>query len=122
MPDLEPSLDAPSAPTVSPFELLSVLWRRRLVVIATVVVSVLIALALSVRSPKQYSASAQLLSYEAAFGLAEDADAERARGLLSLAHVSGQPEKNRHGDPEAARSPEAEAVHPSHRYPDTNWW
>ena len=52
----------------------------------------------------------------------EDADPERARRLLRLAHVGGRPEKNRHGDPEAARSSEAEAVHPSHRYPDTNWW
>jgi uncharacterized protein involved in exopolysaccharide biosynthesis len=31
--------------------LLSVLWRRRLVVVATVVVSVVIAVALSLRSP-----------------------------------------------------------------------
>src|SRR5712692_2975686 len=52
----------------------------------------------------------------------EDADAERARGLLGLAHVGGQPEKNRHGDPEAARRFEVDLVHPSHRYPDTNWW
>jgi polysaccharide biosynthesis transport protein len=70
VPDLESPLDAPTAPTVSPFELLSVLWRRRLVVIATIVVSVVIALALSLRMPKQYSASAQLLFRDPGFAQA----------------------------------------------------
>jgi receptor protein-tyrosine kinase len=50
--------------------LLSVLWRRRLVVIATVVVSVVIAVALSLRSPKEYSASAQLLFRDPGFAQA----------------------------------------------------
>jgi capsular exopolysaccharide synthesis family protein len=47
-----------------------VLWRRRLVVIATIVISVAIALALSLRSPKQYSASAQLLFRDPGFAQA----------------------------------------------------
>jgi succinoglycan biosynthesis transport protein ExoP len=70
VPDFDPSLDAPTAPTVSPFELLSVLWRRRVVVVATVIVSIAIALALSLRSPKQYSASAQLLFRDPGFAQA----------------------------------------------------
>src|SRR6202035_2525773 len=70
VPDLDSPLDTPTAPTVSPFELLSVLWRRRIVVIATIVVSVVIALALSLRSPKQYAASAQLLFRDPGFAQA----------------------------------------------------
>lgn len=46
------------------------LWRRRLVVIATVVISVAIALALSLRSPKEYGASAQLLFRDPGFAQA----------------------------------------------------
>jgi polysaccharide biosynthesis transport protein len=65
--DIDPVPNAPAAPTVSPFELLSVLWRRKLVVITVLVVSVGLALALSVRSPKQYSASAQILFREPNF-------------------------------------------------------
>jgi polysaccharide biosynthesis transport protein len=59
-----------AAPTVSPFELLTVLWRRRLIVITVVVVSVAIAVALSLRTPKQYSASAQLLFRDPGFAQA----------------------------------------------------
>jgi capsular exopolysaccharide synthesis family protein len=70
VPDFESAPDAPGAPTVSPFELLSVLWRRKLVVIATVIVSVGIAVGLSLRSPKQYSASAQLLFRDPGFAQA----------------------------------------------------
>ena len=70
VPDYDSQLDAASAPTVSPFELLTVLWRRRWVVIATVVVSVLISLALSLRTPKQYSSSAQLLFRDPGFAQA----------------------------------------------------
>jgi len=65
--DIDPIPNAPAAPTVSPFELLSVLWRRKLVVITVLVVSVGLALALSLRSPKQYSASAQILFREPNF-------------------------------------------------------
>jgi len=70
MPNIEPPLDAPVASTVSPFELLSVLWRRRLVVIVTIIASVAISTALSLRSPKQYSASAQLLFRDPGFAQA----------------------------------------------------
>src|SRR5207302_3621315 len=71
VPDIDPTLDTPAAaPTVSPFELLSVLWRRKLVVIATVVVSVAVAVALSLRSPKEYAASAQLLFRDPGFAQA----------------------------------------------------
>jgi succinoglycan biosynthesis transport protein ExoP len=70
VPDFDSPLDAPAAPTVSPFELLSVLWRRRVVVVATVIASVVVVLALSLRSPKQYSASAQLLFRDPGFAQA----------------------------------------------------
>ncbi len=70
MPDLEPSLDAPAAPTVSPFELLSVLWRRRVVVVATVVITIVVALALSLRAHKEYSATSQLLFRDPGFAQA----------------------------------------------------
>ena len=70
MPEIEPNLDGPVAPTVSPFELLSVLWRRKFVVIVTIVVAVALSLALSLRSPKQYSASAQLLFRDPGFAQA----------------------------------------------------
>ena len=69
MPEHDPDLDAP-APTVSPFELLSVLWRRRVVVVAAVVVSIAVSLALSLRSPKEYSATAQLLFRDPGFAQA----------------------------------------------------
>lgn len=69
MPDLE-SPDATSVPTVSPFELLSVLWRRKWVVIVTVIASVAVSVGLSLRSPKQYSASAQLLFRDPGFAQA----------------------------------------------------
>ena len=70
LPNLEPTLDAPSAPTVSPFELLSVLWRHKLLVITVVVLSGVVSTALSLRSPKQYAGSAQLLFREAGFAQA----------------------------------------------------
>jgi capsular exopolysaccharide synthesis family protein len=66
--------DAPdreaSYSTVSPFELLTVLWRRRLIVLAVFGVSVVVALGLSLRSPKQYSSTAQLLFREPGFAQA----------------------------------------------------
>jgi capsular exopolysaccharide synthesis family protein len=68
--DQDPSLDTPAAPTVSPFELLSVLWRRRVVVAAAIVVSIAVSLALSLRSPKEYSAQSQLLFRDPGFAQA----------------------------------------------------
>ena len=69
--DLDALSPAPAASTVSPFELLSVLWRRRLILITVVeIVSVGLALALSLRSPKQYSSSSQLLFRETGFAQA----------------------------------------------------
>ncbi len=68
--DLDPLSQAPAGSTVSPFELLSVLWRRRLIVITVVIVSVGLALALSLHSPKQYSSSSQLLFRETGFAQA----------------------------------------------------
>jgi len=65
--DLDPLPQASAAPTVSPFELLSVLWRRKLIVVTVVLVSVALSVALSLRSPKQYSASSQLLFREPNF-------------------------------------------------------
>jgi polysaccharide biosynthesis transport protein len=69
MAEIDP-VAAPAAPTVSPFELLSVLWRRKLIVITVVVASVALAVALSLRSPKEYSASAQLLFRDPGFAQA----------------------------------------------------
>jgi polysaccharide biosynthesis transport protein len=66
----EPVLDPQAAPTVSPFELLTVLWRRKLIVAVVFVVSFGAAAALSLRSPKQYSSSAQLLFREPGFAQA----------------------------------------------------
>jgi polysaccharide biosynthesis transport protein len=66
----EPLPDSQSAPTVSPFELLGVLWRRKLLVIVVFVVSFGTATGLSLRSPKEYSASAQLLFREPGFSQA----------------------------------------------------
>src|SRR5205807_3810122 len=54
----------------SPFELLSVLWRRRVVVVAVIVVSIAVSLALSLRSAKQYSSTAQLLFRDPGFAQA----------------------------------------------------
>jgi len=68
--DLDPVINVPSAQTVSPFELLSVLWRRRVIVITVVIASVALAVALSLRSPKEYSASSQLLFRETGFSQA----------------------------------------------------
>ncbi|MGD0453274.1 MAG: polysaccharide biosynthesis tyrosine autokinase [Solirubrobacteraceae bacterium] len=59
-----------AAPTVSPFELLSILWRRKLIVTVVFVISFGAATALSLRSPKQYSSSAQLLFREPGFAQA----------------------------------------------------
>jgi succinoglycan biosynthesis transport protein ExoP len=70
LPDPEPAPDISSAPTVSPFELLSVLWRRKLVVIVVVVLSVAVSTVLSVRSTKEYSATAELLFREPGFAQA----------------------------------------------------
>ncbi|HEV3046442.1 MAG TPA: polysaccharide biosynthesis tyrosine autokinase [Solirubrobacteraceae bacterium] len=66
----EPLPDSQPAPTVSPFELLSVLWRRKVLVIVVFAVSFATATALSLRSPKEYSASAQLLFREPGFSQA----------------------------------------------------
>ena len=69
MPDLEPTTGA-GAPTVSPFELLSVLWRRKVVVVSIVIISVGVSLALSLRSAKQYSSTSQLLFRDPGFAQA----------------------------------------------------
>ncbi|HEX3520122.1 MAG TPA: polysaccharide biosynthesis tyrosine autokinase [Solirubrobacteraceae bacterium] len=70
LPDPEPAPDTPSAPTVSPFELLSVLWRRKLLVVVVVVLSVVVSTAMSLRSTKQYSSSAELLFRDPGFAQA----------------------------------------------------
>ncbi|MGH2865588.1 MAG: polysaccharide biosynthesis tyrosine autokinase [Solirubrobacteraceae bacterium] len=70
MADIDPAINRPTAPTVSPFELLSVLWRRKLIVVTVVILSVAIAVALSLRSPNQYAASSQLLFRETGFAQA----------------------------------------------------
>ncbi len=46
------------------------LWRRKFVVLATIIVSVAVAVALSERSPKKYSSSAQLLFRDPGFAQA----------------------------------------------------
>jgi polysaccharide biosynthesis transport protein len=86
VPDLETALDSSSAPTVSPFELLTVLWRRKLAVAVVFLVSVVAVLALSLHSAKQYSASAQLLFRDPGF-----AEALFGNGLFN----TGQQEPQR---------------------------
>jgi succinoglycan biosynthesis transport protein ExoP len=70
MPDLESAPDASGSVTVSPFELLAVLWRRKLVVAVVVVITVVASVGLSLRSTKQYGASAQLLFRDPGFAQA----------------------------------------------------
>jgi succinoglycan biosynthesis transport protein ExoP len=67
-PELTP--ESRTAPTISPFELLGILWRRKLIVTVVFVVSFGAATALSLRSPKEYSSSAQLLFREPGFAQA----------------------------------------------------
>jgi succinoglycan biosynthesis transport protein ExoP len=67
-PDLE--LDSSARPSISPFELLSVLWRRKLIVAVVLVVSVVVSVGLSLRAPKEYASSAQLLFREPSFAQA----------------------------------------------------
>jgi capsular exopolysaccharide synthesis family protein len=62
--------EARTAPTISPFELLSILWRRKLIVVVVFVISFGVATVLSVRSPKEYSSAAQLLFREPGFAQA----------------------------------------------------
>lgn len=70
MAELDPALDRQSAPTISPFELLAVLWRRKLIVGIVFLLSISAATALSLRQPKQYSSTAQLLFREPGFAQA----------------------------------------------------
>jgi succinoglycan biosynthesis transport protein ExoP len=70
MAEQDPALDPQAAPSISPFELLAILWRRKLIVVLVLVVSVGASVALSLRSPKQYSSSAQLLFREPGFAQA----------------------------------------------------
>ncbi|HEX4484124.1 MAG TPA: polysaccharide biosynthesis tyrosine autokinase [Solirubrobacteraceae bacterium] len=67
MPPIDPMLEGATEPSVSPFELLLVLWRRRLVLIATIFACVVVAAVLSLRSAKSYSASSQLLFRDPGF-------------------------------------------------------
>lgn len=67
-PDLE--LDSAARPSISPFELLTVIWRRKLIVIVVLIVSVVVSVGLSLRSPKEYASSAQLLFREPSFAQA----------------------------------------------------
>lgn len=59
-----------AAPTISTFDLLAVLWRRKFIVIGVCLISIGAALALSLRSPKEYSSSAELLFREPGFAQA----------------------------------------------------
>jgi polysaccharide biosynthesis transport protein len=56
-----------SAPTVSPFELLAVIWRRKLIVCVVLVLSIVAAIVLSAREQKEYAASSQLLFRDPGF-------------------------------------------------------
>jgi tyrosine-protein kinase len=68
--DNDPALDRQAAPTISPFELLSVLWRRKFIVLSVFLVSIVAATALSLHKPKQYSSTSQLLFREPGFAQA----------------------------------------------------
>lgn len=67
-PDLE--LDPSTGSGISSFELLAVLWRRKLIVVAVLVVSIAASVGLSLRAPKEYASSAQLLFREPSFAQA----------------------------------------------------
>jgi capsular exopolysaccharide synthesis family protein len=70
MVDQDPALGHQAPPAISPFELLAILWRRKLVVSVVILISVVASVALSLRSPKQYSASSELLFREPGFAQA----------------------------------------------------
>lgn len=70
MADQDPVLGSQAVRTISPFELLAILWRRKLIVSLVLVISVAASVALSLRSPKQYSSSAELLFREPGFAQA----------------------------------------------------
>ncbi len=70
MAEPDPALDRQAAPTVSPFELLSVLWRRKLIVVVVFLVSIGAATALSLHHHKEYRSTAQLLFREPGFAQA----------------------------------------------------
>src|SRR5512133_3493033 len=59
--------DARSAPTVSPFELLAVVWRRKLLVELVLILAVAASVVLSNQATKKYSSSAQLLFRDPGF-------------------------------------------------------
>jgi tyrosine-protein kinase len=61
---------ARSAQTVSPFELLAVVWRHKMIVGLVLILSIGASVALSSRAAKQYSASSQLLFRDAGFAQA----------------------------------------------------
>jgi tyrosine-protein kinase len=63
--DLLPGEEAGRA--TSPFELLRVIWRRRLLVVLVVILCALVAVLIAVRSPKQYTSSASLLFRDPGF-------------------------------------------------------
>ncbi len=56
-----------SAATVSPFELLAVVWRRKLIVAIVFVLAVAVAIVLSEREQKQYAATSQLVFRDPGF-------------------------------------------------------
>jgi polysaccharide biosynthesis transport protein len=68
--DPDPALDRQAAPTISPFELLAVLWRRKLIVAVVFIISIAAATALSLHQPKEYRSTAQLLFREPGFAQA----------------------------------------------------
>src|SRR4051794_23833646 len=53
--------------TVSPFELLRVIWRRRVLVILFVILCALVSILLTVRAQKEYSSTASLLFRDPGF-------------------------------------------------------
>jgi tyrosine-protein kinase len=61
---------ARSAATVSPFELLAVIWRRKLLVGIVFVLAIAVSVVLSERQTKEYAASSQLLFRDPGFAAA----------------------------------------------------
>jgi capsular exopolysaccharide synthesis family protein len=68
MPNETPT--ARSAPTVSPFELLAVVWRHKLIVGLVLILSIGASVVMSSRASKQYSSSSQLLFRDPGFAAA----------------------------------------------------
>lgn len=122
--DLPAERGAP--PTLSTFDLLAVLWRRKFIVVGVCLISIGAALALSLRAPKEYSSSAELLFREPGFaqalfgsGLYQNAQEEAQRttqtniDIVTSRNVAAAAAKHLHSSESPERLLESVTVGPS---------